>query len=162
MYVAHRHDDGEDHRPEGPDGVEDEQLPDGGAHPERHEVQVDLGVARHEGEEGVQLVLVHQGHEREDGAECRHDEHHLDRAQVLQWASEEARRPGGEDETDRDLGFRSEGVREARTVMCVVEGWCWGAMFERAQRGDERDAERELGVVACGLLLLRAKASEDG
>lgn len=77
---THRHDDGENHGSERPNGVEDEQLPDGRAHPEGHEVQVDLGVVRNEVEERYQLVLVHQRDEREDCAERRHDKHHLDRA----------------------------------------------------------------------------------
>ena len=78
-----RHDDSEDHSPERSDGVEDQKLTDGRAHPESYEVEVDLRVVGHEPEERHELILVHQRHEREDSAECRHDEHHLNRAQVL-------------------------------------------------------------------------------
>lgn len=37
----------------------------------------------HKAEERHQLVLVHQRHERKDGAERRHDKHHLDGTQIL-------------------------------------------------------------------------------
>lgn len=81
--ISHRHNDREHDGSEGPDRVEDEKLPDRGAHTKGDEVEVNLGMVGHEVEEGHQLVLVHEGHEREDGAERRHHEHHLDGAQVL-------------------------------------------------------------------------------
>ena len=78
-----RHYDGKNHGSEGSDGLEDQQLPYRGAHSKGHKVQVDLRVIGHEVEERHELVLVHQRHEREDRAEARHQEHHLDGAQVL-------------------------------------------------------------------------------
>ncbi len=128
------HDDGEDGRAELGDGVENEELTEGGANRQQHGVHHELRVPHHEGQRVEEGALFQQRAHREETREEIDAEHHLHRRHLV---LEQVVLPVGGEAVEDDVSAEEDDAGEGGDRRRVFAGGAGQKEHADAQRDQD-------------------------